>query len=67
MAYVKTDDTNYTNIASAIRGLHNGEETYTPGEMADYLSTEGAALKPWNVRAGVTIFGVTGTLAPKEG
>lgn len=62
MAYVKTDDSHYRNIASAIRSLHDGEETYTPEEMAEYLSTEGAGLKPWNVAKGVTIFGVTGTL-----
>lgn len=69
MSYVKTDDSNYYDIADAIRGLHEGDpetERYPPAEMVDYLSTEGAGLKPWNVRAGITIFGVTGTLAPKE-
>lgn len=66
MAYVKTDDVNYSNIAGAIRALHDGEETYTPAEMASYLATEGAGLKPWNVRKGTTIFGVTGTLEEKS-
>ena len=63
MAYVKTDDVHYTGIADAIRSLHDGEETYTPREMGEYLSTEGTALKPWNIAKGVTIFGVTGTLS----
>lgn len=62
MAYVKTDDAHYTNIAGAIRALHEGEETYTPARMAEYLASEGAGLKPWNLRSGVTVFGVTGTL-----
>ncbi len=62
MAIVRTDNTHYSGIAAAIRSLHEGEETYTPAEMAEYLSTKGTSLKPWNIAKGVTIFGVTGTL-----
>ena len=64
MAYVKTDSIHYSNIAGAIRDLHEGTETYTPEEMADYLQNKGLGLKPWNVAKGITIFGVTGTLEP---
>ena len=62
MAFIKTDSVHYANIAEAIRSLHDGEEKYTPAEMANYLANEGGALKPWNIAKGVTIFGVTGTL-----
>ena len=63
MAYVKTDSAHYSGIADAIRSLHDGEERYTPSEMAEYLANEGKALKPWNIAKGVSIFGVTGTLS----
>lgn len=69
MAYVKTDDSNYYGIADAIRELHDGDpeaEKYTPAQMVSYLSTEGTELQPYNVRKGVTIFGVTGAVEPFE-
>lgn len=66
MAYIKTNDTNYSNIANAIRGLHKGTTKYTPAQMVTFLSTQGAGLQPCNVRKGVTIFGVTGTLSPTK-
>ena len=62
MAYVQTDRAHYEGIASALRSLHDGEETYTPAQMAEYLSTQGVELKPENIAEGVTIFGVTGTM-----
>ena len=46
MAIVMTKRANYEGIASALRSLHNGEETYTPAEMAEYLATQGTELKP---------------------
>lgn len=67
MAYIRTDDSHYKAIAGAIRALHEGEEGYTPAEMAEYLSTEGTSLKPWNIAKGISIFGVTGTLEPNSG
>ena len=57
-----TKRANYEGIASALRSLHEGEETYTPGEMAEYLATQGTELKPENIAEGITIFGVTGTM-----
>lgn len=64
MAIVMTKRANYEGIADALRSLHNGEETYTPAEMAEYLATQGTELKPENIAEGVTIFGVTGTMKP---
>ena len=34
MAIVTTDNTNYTNIAAAIRAKNGTETQYTPSEMA---------------------------------
>lgn len=62
MATVKTDSTHYSNIASALRALHGGEETYTPAEMAEYLATQGTELKSENIAEGISIFGVKGSM-----
>lgn len=64
MAIVKTNSVHYEGIADALRGLHDGEETYTPAEMAEYLATQGTELKPENIVYGATVFGVEGTMLP---
>ncbi|MBQ2995929.1 MAG: hypothetical protein IJE22_01660 [Oscillibacter sp.] len=65
MAFVKTDDTHYHGIADEIRGMHGNPTTYTPPEMVDFLNKGRANLTPLNIRAGITIMGVTGTMQPK--
>lgn len=39
MAIKKTDDTNYRNIANAIRGKNGLQTTYLPPEMAGAINT----------------------------
>ena len=46
MAFVKTDDVHYKGIASAIRGIHGKEDTYTPPEMAAFIAAGGSNIKP---------------------
>lgn len=42
-------------------------EGYTPGGTVGIDSTEKAKIIPGNIRQGVTVLGVTGTMSPSEG
>lgn len=56
-----------TGKISAKDGVVNVPEGYTPGGAVEIDSNEKAKLIPANIRQGVSVLGVSGTMSPSEG